>query len=88
MTDKEIQEVLQQFRDEEAPPLQFRPPVEHLLDPTQCRAVTKMMLDSGGKWERRIAVDTLGESLPEERGLYIFGSSGIRVGQLRQAPSS
>ncbi len=65
--------LLHKFRDEPAVRLNFTPSIELLIDSRFCKGLDKLICPQGGpKWERRQAVETLGASLPDERGLYMF----------------
>jgi hypothetical protein len=72
MNDSEFIQLLHKFRDEPATSLLFQPAIELLIDDEFCKGVDKAIHDAGVKWERRTAVDGLGDSLPDERGLYMF----------------
>ena len=63
---------LQKFRDVEPQALHFLPSVSRLIDIDHCEAISKMLHNVGARWERSAATATLGDSLPEERGLYMF----------------
>ena len=70
--DEEFNLTLQKFRDIETHPIHFLPSVSRLIDGSHCQAISKVLHDIGAKWERALATPTLGESLPNERGIYMF----------------
>jgi hypothetical protein len=72
VNDQEFTQLLHKFRDEPASTLQFQPSIEHLMDSQFCKGLDKILHTQGVKWERRKAVATLGASLPDEKGLYMF----------------
>lgn len=63
---------LEKFRDVEPQALHFLPSVSHLIDIVHCEAISKLLREGGARWERAMATPTLGDSLPAERGLYMF----------------
>lgn len=72
MNDQEFEQVLAKYRDEAAPLLEFYPYVEHLIDSNYCKCLDKIIHAADVRWERRKAVENLGVSLPEVKGLYMF----------------
>jgi hypothetical protein len=72
MNDQEFEQVLAKYRDEPAPILEFHPYVEHLLDSGYCKHLDRIIHESEARWERRKAVDNLGASLPDVKGIYMF----------------
>ena len=72
MNEQEFAQRLHKFRDEPAPPLPFSPSIELLIDSEFCKGIDKAIHEAGVKWERCLAVEALGASLPAERGLYMF----------------
>lgn len=72
MNEQEFALLMHKFRFEPATPLQFQPCIELLIDGDFCKGIDKIIHEAGTTWERRIAVESLGTSLPDERGLYMF----------------
>ena len=72
MNDQEFRDLLQIYRDEPASILQFQPSVELLIDSQHCQAINSVLHSPGTMWERKKAVDVLGQSLPDSPGLYMF----------------
>jgi hypothetical protein len=72
MNDNEFAQTLHKFREEPiAHPLDFRPSIERLMDSHHCQELGRIF-HRESKWERRKAVEGLGSSLPESRGVYAF----------------
>lgn len=72
MNDQEFTAALHKFRDESIThSLNFRPSLERLLDSHHCQQLGKIFHQTS-KWERRKAVEGLGPSLPDQRGVYMF----------------
>ncbi len=72
MNEEEFADVLVKYRDEPAAILHFAPCIEKLIDDNYCRRFTSILHGDTLKWERMKAVPTLGDSLPDVRGLYMF----------------
>ena len=72
MNDNEFDRLFHKFRDEPALLLQFQPAIELLMDSQHCKALDKIIYEPGMRWERKKAVATLGSSIPDEKGLYMF----------------
>jgi len=72
MNDQEFRELLQKYRDEPASVLAFQPSIELLIDSHHCQAINSFLHQPGILWERKKAVDSLGNSLPDSPGLYMF----------------
>lgn len=70
--DEEYKLALEKFRDVEPTPLHFLPSVDRLIDIVHCEAISKLLREGGARWECAPATRTLGDSLPAERGLYMF----------------
>jgi len=70
--DEEYNLALAKYRDIETQPMHFLPSVSRLIDVQHCQTISKWLRDLGVKWERAQATATLGDSLPDERGLYMF----------------
>ncbi len=72
MNEQEFTKALHKFRDEPiAHPLDFRPSLERLMDSPHCQQISTIF-HNNAKWERRKAVEGLGGSLPDKRGVYMF----------------
>lgn len=72
MNDDEFTQALHKYRDEAVShPLDFRPSIDRLMDSQHCAQINKIFYSSA-KWERRKAVATLGPSLPDAKGVYMF----------------
>jgi hypothetical protein len=72
MNDQEFIQALHKYRDESVSyPLDFRPSLERLMDTQHCQELSKVFHRTA-KWERTKAVESLGASLPDARGLYMF----------------
>jgi len=71
-SDDDYNLVLAKYRDVETQPMHFLPSVSRLIDVQHCETVSKWLRNLGVKWERVAATPTLGDSLPDERGLYMF----------------
>ncbi|MSO38006.1 MAG: hypothetical protein EXQ69_07120 [Acidimicrobiia bacterium] len=72
MNDQEFNEALHKFSEESVThALHFRPSLERLMDTDHCQKLARIFHRTA-KWERANAVDTLGSSLPDARGVYMF----------------
>jgi len=72
MNEQDLTDLLHKFRDEVASSLQFQPSIELLMDNQFCSSIVRQVHKTGILWERKIAVDSLGYSLPDVTGLYMF----------------
>ncbi len=72
MTDHEFARLPDKFRDEPVAHLHFQPSIDLLVDGKFCKSIDETIHAAGVKWERKVAVDSLGSSLPDECGLYMF----------------
>lgn len=72
MNEYELNQTIHKHRDELASTLEFSPRIEKLVDLEHCQQIQKFVHGQGIKWERRPALASLGHSLPNERGLYMF----------------
>lgn len=72
MNQDELLQTIHKHRDELAPLLEFCPRIEKLVDLDHCVQIQTFVHSQGAKWERRSAVPSLGESLPNEQGVYMF----------------
>lgn len=73
MNEGEFRDRIHKFRGEVAGELTFEPSIELLLDSDFCQGIDRIVHAVGGtRWERRVAVEDLGNSLPDVRGLYLF----------------
>lgn len=72
MNEAERGQLIHKHRDELASMLEFCPRIEKLVDTEHCSQIQNFLHGFGAKWERRPAQRALGESLPNEQGLYMF----------------
>lgn len=72
MNDEEFTLLVHKFRDEAAHVLSFTPCIEKLIDSEHCNQIGSLMHRNGARWEHRKATNTLHESLPKVKGIYMF----------------
>ena len=71
LNDEEFKIENEKFRGIESH-LNFSLPVHTLIDAVHCSSISKLIHRNGAMWERHLATPTLGESLPDKKGLYMF----------------
>ncbi|MCG3773405.1 MAG: hypothetical protein JW395_0212 [Nitrospira sp.] len=71
VTDDEFVALVHEYRDEKIPPLEFQPGLERLIDSDHCRQLSGNF-SRHGKWEKKIAAESIAGQIPAERGLYMF----------------
>jgi hypothetical protein len=72
MNESELNQTIHKHRDELAPFLEFCPRIEKLVDLDHCLQIQQFVHNQGSKWEKRYATRSLGDSLPNEQGVYMF----------------
>lgn len=72
MNEHEFHQILDKYRDESSPILDFQPDVERLINSNYCKNLDIIIHGSETRWERMKAVESLGASLPEAKGVYMF----------------
>jgi hypothetical protein len=72
MNESELNQTIHKHRDELATLLEFCPRIEKLVDIDHCEQIQKFIHSHGSKWEKRSAISSLGDSLPNEQGVYMF----------------
>ncbi|WP_022665362.1 hypothetical protein [Desulfospira joergensenii] len=68
-----LERTIKSYKYERSTPIRFKIPPQGLLDKKFCERINEEILEySTGGWEKKKATESLGSSLPETSGIYIF----------------
>ena len=72
INDDEFTLLVHKYRDEPASVLPFTPCIEKLIDAEHCKQIGSLLHQNGARWERHKATNSLYNTLPAVRGVYMF----------------